>query len=87
MRILEKENYYSLINGYKDLFLQVDAKGDPQLPEKYKNGTTFDEIYKLFCFDRDLRNTLLEYLLKFESNIKSKISYRFSEKYKEPHAY
>ncbi|MCI1592511.1 Abi family protein [Heyndrickxia oleronia] len=87
MRILEKENYYSLINGYKDLFLQVDLNGEPQIPEKYKSGATFDEIYKLFCLDRDLRNTLLEYLLKFESNIKSKISYRFSEKYKEPHAY
>lgn len=88
MRILEKENYYSLINGYKDLFLQLDAtNGEPLQPEQFKSGTTFNEIYKLFCLDRDLRNTLLEYLLKFESNIKSKISYRFSEKYKEPHAY
>lgn len=79
MRILEKENYYSLIiNGYKDLFLQLDAtNGEPLQPEQFKSGTTFNEIYKLFCLDRDLRNTLLEYLLKFESNIKSKISYRF----------
>ncbi|MGY0692500.1 Abi family protein [Virgibacillus sp. FSP13] len=87
MRILERENYYSLVNGYKDLFLEVNENGEYQNPDKYKNGATFDEIYKLFSFDRDLRNTLLEYLLIFESNIKSKISYRFSEKYKEPHAY
>lgn len=87
MRILEKENYYSVINGYKDLFLQMNSDGELLQSEKYKQGTTFDEVYKLFSFDRDLRNTLLEYLLKFESNMKSKISYRFSEKYKEPHAY
>lgn len=87
MRILEHENYYSLINGYKDLFLEVDSNGELLVPEKYKNGVTFEEIYKLFSFDRELRNTLLEYLLLFESNVKTKISYRFSEKYKEPHAY
>lgn len=87
MRILERENYYALINGYKDLFLEVDLNGKPLVPEKYKTDATFDEIYKLFSFDRELRNTLLEYLLLFESNVKSKISYRFSEKHKEPHAY
>lgn len=87
MRILERENYYSVINGYKDLFLLTDSSGVILSPEEYKKSTTFEEIFSLYCFDRDLRNTLIEYLLIFESSIKSKISYRFSEKYKEPHAY
>jgi abortive infection bacteriophage resistance protein len=87
LRVLEQENYYGVINGYKDFFLQVDSTGVFITPDQYKPGATFEEIYKLYSFDRDLRNILLEYLLKFESNLKSKISYRFSETYKEPHAY
>jgi len=87
MRILEKENYYRVINGYKDLFLEVDATGKYIIPEKYKPGSTFDEIHKLFCFDRELRNILLEVLLKFESSLKTKTAYRFSERYKESNAY
>lgn len=76
-----------MINGYKDIFLQVSNNGNVKLPEQYKSGVTFEEIHHLFCFDRELRNILIEYLLKFESNIKSKISYRFSEKHKESNAY
>ncbi|GIN65666.1 hypothetical protein CHCC20335_1167 [Bacillus paralicheniformis] len=87
LRILEKENYYNVINGYKDLFLETDSKGLPKVPEEYKLGTTFDEIYHLFLLDRDLRNILLKYLLIFENSIKSKISYYFSKTHKEDHAY
>ncbi|TAI30770.1 Abi family protein [Bacillus velezensis] len=87
MRVLENENYYSLINGYKDLFLKKDTNNKPVSPEKYKNGATFEDIYNLYTIDRDLRNLILEYLLKFESSIKSKISYLFSEEYKDSHAY
>ncbi|MDU2241857.1 MAG: Abi family protein [Paenibacillus sp.] len=56
-------------------------------PEQYKSGTTFDEIYNLYSFDRELRNILLESLLKFESSIKSKSSYHFTAKYRESSAY
>lgn len=87
LRILESESYYAVINGYKDFFLLKDPTGKNILPEKYIPNATFEEIYDLYSFDRDFRNTILEFILKFESSIKSKISYRFSEKYKEPHAY
>lgn len=87
MRILERENYYSLINGYKDLFLMKDSKNRALDPEKYNEGSSFDEIYSLYCFDRELRGILLKELLKFECNIKTKIAYFFSKKYTEPNAY
>lgn len=87
MRVLEREGYYALINGYKDLFLELDANDKPLIPDQYKAGSTFDEICQLYSFDRGLRNIILEYILIFESSIKAKVSYRFSEKYKEPHAY
>lgn len=85
--ILEVENYYGVINGYKDFFLKKDSKNQNVSPEKYKEGATFEEIYQLYSLDRSLRNVILEQLLKFESNIKSKVSYRFTEEYSEAHAY
>lgn len=87
MRILERENYYNVVNGYKDLFLEKDHKGSPLKPEQYIKGTQFKEIYTLFLLDRELRNILLKYLLIFENSIKTKIAYHFSKKYKKPHAY
>ncbi|MCY7869615.1 Abi family protein [Bacillus spizizenii] len=87
LRILESENYYNVINGYKNLFLARDASNSLKVPEEYKPGATLDEIYYLFTLDRELRNILLKYLLIFENSIKSKISYHFSKTHKEEHAY
>lgn len=87
MRIFERENYYNVINGYKKLFLMKDQNGTVTVPEAFVSGSTIEEIYDLFSFDRELRNLFLKYLLIFENSIKSKVAYRFSEKFKEPHAY
>lgn len=86
-RHLENENYYNVINGYKDLFLKRNIDGTLVDPEEYKDGCHLDEIYSLFKIDRKMRNTLLEYTLIFETSIKSRIAYYFSEKYPEPHSY
>ncbi|HDJ3780835.1 TPA: Abi family protein, partial [Staphylococcus aureus] len=86
-RDLENENYYNIINGYKDLFLELDVNGNFLVPDKYKQGTHFKEVFSLYKLDRKFRNVLLEYLLVFETHIKSRISYYFSEKYREPHSY
>jgi len=39
LRILELENYYGVINGYKDFFLQVHPNGNVIVPDAYKPGT------------------------------------------------
>ena len=80
-RILSRENYYALIDGYKQPFLEHDERLNPYGAEQYKTGTEFGHIYALYRFDRELRMLLLNELLKFEKNIKSKIAYRFSEKF------
>ncbi|MBR4944449.1 MAG: Abi family protein, partial [Peptococcaceae bacterium] len=49
--------------------------------EKYKSGTTFDELYALYLFDREIRNIYLKYLLKIENRFKTVISHEFSAKY------
>lgn len=74
--ILQRESYYKLINGYKDPFLMPKEAED-----KYIGGTSIGEIFALYCFDRELREIFLRYILYVETNIKALISYRFSEEY------
>lgn len=42
-KIIELENYYNLINGYKPLFLKQSGTD-----ETYKEGTRFEEVYALY---------------------------------------
>lgn len=79
MRILERENYYNVINGYKELFLSSKSTFSPN--ETFKSDTTFNEIYALYSFDRELRNIYMKYLLKLENAFKTVISHEFSAKY------
>ena len=72
--ILLKENYF-FINGYRRV-LMVSSK-----EKKFVKGATFDELYAIFMFDRELRNILFKNLLIIENNIKSIISYKMSIKY------
>jgi abortive infection bacteriophage resistance protein len=74
-KILEIENYYNVINGYKDLFLKKKNL------DFYKEGASFKEIYALFEFDRKIRMIFLSKILKIEHNIKSLIEYYFSKQY------
>ena len=72
-KILLRENYFFLM-GYRHLFMEP---GD----RHFKNGTTFEELYSLFLFDRSIRNVLFKYILVIENNLKSITSYQLSKKY------
>ena len=72
-KVLLRENYFFL-NGYRHLFME---EGD----KHFKKGTTFEEMYSLFLFDRSFRNVLFKYILVIENNLKSIISYQLSKKY------
>ncbi|MCI9365504.1 MAG: Abi family protein [Clostridia bacterium] len=74
--ILLNNNYYYLINGYKDLFLNKKSA-----TEKFKNGTTLEELYSLYEFDRKIRIIFLEYILLIERKIDTYIAYEFSKNY------
>lgn len=86
-RFLEQENYYNVINGYKDLFLRKDTHGNAITPETYLPNTHFNELKALFLFDRELRFLFLKYLLIFENSFKTVISYEFSQKYPKANSY
>ena len=73
--ILLRENYF-FISGYRHLFLGANKNEKRFLP-----GTTFEELYAMFLFDRHLRNIFFKYLLIVENNVKSVISYQLSKKY------
>lgn len=74
-RVLEKNGYYNLVNGYSKLFLnRVPGSDSPS----YRPGTTMNEIHALYQFDRVLRNIFFRYILEVETNAKSLIAYYFS---------
>lgn len=75
-KILSKNNYYYLINGYKDLFIDKALK-----EEKYIKNTKLEEIYALYEFDKDIKIIFLKYLLLIENEIDSYIAYEFSKVY------
>ncbi len=73
-RILLKIGYFSLINGYKEVFKKP-------MNNRFQMGTAFEDIYELYNFDNDLRNLFLKYILVVERNIKSSLSYNFCKEY------
>ena len=73
--ILEIHNYYNVINGYKDLFCYTDENKN----EKFIKGTTFNEIYSLYEFDRELRAIIFKYTLQIENTLSTLVSHVFSK--------
>ena len=86
IKILKREGYYNIVNGYKEIFLGpglAALKGE----DWYKNGTKFDHIYALYDFDRSLKRYILGYILKMETFLKTQIAYFFSEEYRQNFSY
>lgn len=72
--VLLRENYFFL-NGYRHPFIKESDNN------RFIAGTSFDELYSLFQFDRRLRNIIFKNILIIENNIKSIMSYQLSKKY------
>lgn len=72
--LLLRENYF-FINGYRHIFIKSNKD------KTFIKGTTFDELYAVFQFDRSFRNILFKNLLIVENNLKSVMSYRLSKRY------
>lgn len=70
--ILLRENYFFL-TGYRFLFMRSSED------RRFIEGTTFDELYAMFSFDRQLRNILFKNILVVENNLKSILSYVVSK--------
>ena len=73
-QILLKENYF-FISGYRHLLMKNYKD------KNFIKGSTFNELYAIFNFDRHIRNICFKNILIIENNIKSIISYQLSKKY------
>lgn len=78
IKILKRDNYYNIINGYKEIFLEIKGAN-----EKFYTGTTFEHINALYNFDKKIRHLFLYYILIFENLIKTKISYYHTQEFDE----
>lgn len=75
--ILLQEGYYSIINGYKEPFLDAEQSkkaGD----DRYRKGTSFDDLHALYSFDRALRELTFHHLIRIESMVKTICAHVFS---------
>lgn len=68
--------YYSLIDGYKDIFYNP-------MTRMYASGTKFSDIVALYEFDENLRSLVFKYICHIEQKIRSLISYAFCETFSE----
>lgn len=74
LEVLQQYSYYSCVSAYKSIF-KSEHNGD------YLEGTTFDDIVRLYLLDRHLRDIFLRSILIVENHIKSLYSYSFCEIY------
>lgn len=70
---IERYTYYSIVNTYKNIF--KDKNGN------YIEDVSFDDIYALFEFDKNLKNIILKYCLEIETVIKSVMANHISKVY------
>ena len=80
-KIILRENFYNLTTDYDDIFLNLKKSTNEN--EVYEEETYFEELYAIYQLDRELRSLIFDYINLLEINIKSYISYVFSEKYGE----
>lgn len=73
LKNIEKYSYYSIINGYKAVFKDED--------NNYKENTSFEEIFALYEFDKNIKAIFLKYILEIKVVIKLLIANTLAEQY------
>lgn len=84
--VLLREGYYAVVNGYGKAFLDQRATaraGD----DRYRRGTTFADMYRLFLFDRELRALTFRAIMSVEGTLRAILSHTFCKHHRNPEAY
>lgn len=76
--ILEREGYYATVNGYKKPFLDNQARKKDE-EDKYREGSLYNDLYKLYLFDRQLRFLLFGMITIAEAILKTVCAYEFTK--------
>lgn len=77
-RSLSSISYYRL-SAYGIPFRQRDLSGN--LTEQFKPGTTFDDILRLYEFDRQLRLLVIDAIERIEVAIRTQITHHMAHQY------
>ncbi|CCK86412.1 G6THV8 (Abi-like family protein) [Lactobacillus equicursoris DSM 19284 = JCM 14600 = CIP 110162] len=79
-KYLLSNNYYNIINGYSKPFLESE--------NLYIKNASFDEVSRLYFFDKELKQVLFNSILDAEHHLKSILAHRFAEAHpNNPEAY
>lgn len=73
LKKIEKYTYYSIVNSYKMTFKNSNGN--------YKDNVTFEEIYALYNFDKNIKYLFLKYTLEIEIQIKALMANHISKVY------
>lgn len=73
LKNIEKYSYYSIVNGYKSVFKNED--------NNYKTNVSFEEIFALYEFDKNIKAIFLKFILEIEVIIKTLIANTLAKKY------
>lgn len=85
-RILGRESYYAVINGYKDPFIdtyETKRRGE----DYYKDGTTFEDFWMFYQVDVSLRSRTRDILMVAEAAMKTATVYSFCFYHHEANSY
>lgn len=75
---LINNSYYTIVNGYKDLFpVCLDKDGI----EIFTNPVKFDQLYTLYIIDNNLNSILFKNIIYIEKILRSQISYHVSDRF------
>jgi abortive infection bacteriophage resistance protein len=77
--LLTRDSYYSVINGYKGIFLKEKINQTDE--DIFEDGTTLNDIISLHDFDKSIRNEILSVLEVIESTLSANIAYIFAERF------
>ena len=72
-QIFRNKKYYSIVNGYKELFLINDGS-----LIFFLLGCNFNELYAVCYFDREIKALFLKYIIRIELKLRSIIAYEFA---------
>ena len=75
LNILRNVNYYRLSGYYP--FFYIKNTSDC----KFNTGTTFEDIYQLYCFDKELRVILFGLTQGLEIMVRTHLAYEIAHKY------
>lgn len=71
---LSSLSYYDLINGYQSIYMSNN---------KYKDGTTIEQLVAIHIFNKNIQGVLLKYCTYVENSFKTLLSYVVAECFSE----